>query len=273
MENIEGRVAIITGAGSGIGRGTALALAREGARLVLVGRGAARLHDVAQEITGEALVLPQDIADPDAFERIRDAALARFGRVDIVMNNAAAISTAWPEEMPIEEWQRVVDVNLMAPVRSNAVFLPILLEQGEGHLVYTASVDGLYGFTYDRLPYAASKAALIQMAEGLSLYLRPRGIGVTCLCPGPVVSDISAMRRSFGGPHDIRGPGAFLEPVSAEEAGDMVVAAMRRGSFLVLTHPEQVRALMRERVENPDAFIDRWIADPHILFEAPKPVV
>jgi NAD(P)-dependent dehydrogenase (short-subunit alcohol dehydrogenase family) len=266
MEQLDGRVAIVTGAGSGIGRATALALARAGASLVLVGRGEARLADVARDIGGDSLVLAQDIAEPQAFETIRDATLARFGRIDIVMNNAAAISTALPEDMPIAEWQRVIDINLMAPVRSNAVFLPILLEQGEGHLVYTASVDGLYGFAFDRLPYAASKAALVQMAEGLALYLRPRGIGVTCLCPGPVASDIMALFQSFGPPHEIRGPGAFLAMAPAEVVGEAVVEAIRHDRFLLLTHPEQVGELMIERARDFDAFIDRWIAEPHVLF-------
>jgi NAD(P)-dependent dehydrogenase (short-subunit alcohol dehydrogenase family) len=271
MEQLTGKVAIVTGAGSGIGRGTALALARAGASLVLVGRGEARLDAVAREIGRDSLVLAHDIADPAAFEAIRDATLARFGRIDIVMNNAAAISTASPEEMPIAEWQRVLDINLMAPVRSNAVFLPILLEQGHGHLVYTASVDGLYGFAFDRLPYAASKAALVQMAEGLALYLRPRGIGVTCLCPGPVATDIMALFQSFGEPHEIRGPGAFLAQVPAEAVGETVVDAIRTNRFLLHTHPEQVGALMAERARDMDAFIDRWIAEPHVLFAPSHP--
>jgi len=268
MRELDGRIAIVTGAGSGVGRGAALALARAGAKLVLVGRNPSRLDAVRQEIGGQTLILAQDVAEADAFERIRDATLARFGRVDIVMNNAMAISTAWPEEMPVAEWQRVLEVNLMAPVRSNAVFLPLLLAQGEGHLVYTASVDGLYGFTFDRLPYAASKAALVQMAEGLALYLRPRGIGVTCLCPGPVATGIADQLRAFGRPHDIRGPGAFLEPAEPELVGERLVEAIRQGTFMLLTHPDEVRALMVQRAQDFDAFIDRWIANPHVLFEA-----
>src|SRR3546814_10577705 len=106
----------------------------------------------------------------------------------IIMNNIATVSCGLPEDIPVEEWQRAFDVNLMSIVRSNHVFLPLFIAQGEGHIINTASVDGLFGFGYDRLPYAASKAAVVTLSEGLALYLRPKGIGVTCLCPGPVAT-------------------------------------------------------------------------------------
>src|SRR3546814_11494663 len=85
----------------------------------------------------------------------------------------------------------------MSIVRSNHVFLPLFIAQGEGHIINTASVDGLFGFGYDRLPYAASKAAVVTLSEGLALYLRPKGIGVTCLCPGPVATEIGDAMNFF----------------------------------------------------------------------------
>src|SRR3546814_5305552 len=140
-----------------------------------------RISDWSSDVCSSDLV-----TEPFAFEQLKAQALVRFGAVHIIMNNIAAVSCGLPEDIPVEEWQRAFDVNLMSIVRSNHVFLPLFIAQGEGHIINTASVDGLFGFGYDRLPYAASKAAVVTLSEGLALYLRPKGIGVTCLCPGPV---------------------------------------------------------------------------------------
>src|SRR3546814_16255853 len=93
----------------------------------------------------------------------------------IIMNNIATVSCGLPEDIPVEEWQRAFDVNLMSIVRSNHVFLPLFIAQGEGHIINTASVDGLFGVGYDRLPYAESKAAVVTLVEGLAFYLRKTG--------------------------------------------------------------------------------------------------
>jgi NAD(P)-dependent dehydrogenase (short-subunit alcohol dehydrogenase family) len=106
-------------------------------------------------------------------------------------------------------------------VRSNAVFLPLLIEQGHGHIVNTASFAGLFTYSYDRLPYAAAKAAIVQISEGLRLYLHPRGVGVTVLCPGPVMTNIMAsMPPGFGPDVATRGPGEQFTPLQPEIVGD-----------------------------------------------------
>jgi NAD(P)-dependent dehydrogenase (short-subunit alcohol dehydrogenase family) len=269
LEKLRERVAVITGGGSGIGRAAALSLAREGVRVVVVGRRSAPLESCVQDIAaigGEAFHVSGDVAEPDLFLRIRDATLARFGRVDIVINNAATICTGLPEDIPSEEWQRAWDVNFMAVVHSNHVFLPLLIDQREGHLVNVASVDGIFGFGYDRLPYAASKAALVQLSEGLALYLRPRGIGVTCLCPGPVHTDIASALRSVGRAHDIHGPGVEFEHVPSAEVGTLIVNAIRKNRMLVFTHDGPTHAKMQQRAEDMQAFVDRQIAHRQVLF-------
>ena len=225
-----------------------------------------RLSTKSKHWGGTALPYPGDVQDAQLFDALRDAALSAFGRIDVIVNNPGAVSTGLPEDIPIEEWERSIDINLLSIVRSNRVFVPHFIAQGRGHIVNTASVDGLYGFGYDRLPYAATKAAVVQLSEGLALYLRPKGIGVSCLCPGPVDSDIGNSLRCFGRAHPIHGAGTELVSIPNAGTGDLVVGAIEGNRFLVLTHQPEVHALMKLRAEDMDAFLDRQIANPQIIF-------
>ena len=126
----------------------------------------------------------------DDFVRLRDETVGAFGRVDVVMNNVGVLAAGLPLAIPIEEWVRILDTNLLSYVRSNLVFLPLLIEQGSGHVVNTASTAGLYPYNYDRMPYGASKGAVVALTESMALYLRPQGVGVTLLCPGPTATNV-----------------------------------------------------------------------------------
>jgi NAD(P)-dependent dehydrogenase (short-subunit alcohol dehydrogenase family) len=255
MQELRGRTAIVTGSGSGIGRATALALAGAGANVVVVDLDPDRASAVADEVTAAgagAIAIQCDVSADGGLESVRDGALARFGRIDIVMSNVGVIASGLPEAIPLDEWRRIVEINLLSAVRANLVFVPLFLERGEGHLVYTASINPLYPYSFDRLPYSATKAAVIAMAEGLSLYLRPRGIGVTCLCPGPVRTNITEQVRTFGSQLPLRTPGlALLEP---SDVAEQVLDAIRNDRFLVITHPE-VKAILVRRAQDPDGFV------------------
>src|SRR6201998_673863 len=160
MDTLRDKVAVITGAASGIGRAIACALAGRGAHVVAVDRDHDGVQALAHDLSDHgAAVLPQraDVSDPGVFNGIRDAARQRFGRVDIVVNNVGVLTNGLPEDIPVTEWQRILDINVISVVRSNAAFLPLLLAQGSGHLVNTASFAGLFTYSYDRMPYAASK--------------------------------------------------------------------------------------------------------------------
>jgi NAD(P)-dependent dehydrogenase (short-subunit alcohol dehydrogenase family) len=267
MEMLNKKVAIVTGGASGIGRGAVLAMARAGMNVVVADINAAAAETVAQSARAlgvEALSAVCDVAHIEAFTALRDQVLARFGRVDVVMNNAGVILSGLPEEIPLSEWERVLSVNLMSVVRSIHVFVPLLCQQGSGHIVNTASFAGLYTYSFDRMPYAASKAAIVQMSEGLAIYLEPKGVGVTCLCPGPVKTNIMQGCKVWSQGLDVRGPGAEFRLLEADEVGEQVVDAIRRNVFFLPTHREVVPRLI-DRATDWDAFLGRQIREPQII--------
>jgi NAD(P)-dependent dehydrogenase (short-subunit alcohol dehydrogenase family) len=262
MDTLRDKVAVITGAASGIGRAIARTLADRGAHVVAVDIDDEGVRALTDDLTDRgAAVLPQraDISDPGAFEAIRSAALQRFGRVDIVVNNVGVLTNGLPEDIPVTEWQRILDINLMSVVRSNAAFLPLLLDQRSGHLVNTASFAGLFTYSYDRLPYAASKAAIVQISEGLAIYLRPKNIGVTLLCPGPVLTNIASAVTKFGGGAPLRTPGDQFELLDPAPVGELIADAILRNRFFVPTHVGVVDEL-RRRIDDWDAYIDYQIS-------------
>lgn len=260
MESLTDKVAIITGAASGIGRATAFALANRGARIVVTDINREGAEAVAAEIEaagGQAAGVRCDVVADNAFSDLKTFTLDRFGAVDIVMNNVGGLTRGLPDHLSVSEWQRVLDLNLMSVVRSNAAFLPLLIEQGHGHIVNTASFAGLFSYSYDRLPYAAAKAAVVQLSEGLRLYLHPLGIGVTVLCPGPVATNIVAsLPPPFGPDVPLRGPGAQFGVLTPDVVGEQVADAIVDDLFMLYTHPG-VRDILVERASDWDAFIAR----------------
>jgi NAD(P)-dependent dehydrogenase (short-subunit alcohol dehydrogenase family) len=260
MQTLQDKVAVITGAASGIGLATARELARRGTSVVAVDLNATA--DIAADISNHgnpAVAYSADVSAPDAFEALRDWTIERFGRVDIVMNNVGVLTNGLPEDIPPSEWQRIIDINLMSVVRSNSAFLPVLLEQGEGHIVNTSSFAGLFTYSYDRMPYAATKAAIVQISEALAIYLRPKNIGVTLLCPGPVLTNIANNIPRFGPGAPMRLPGEEFELFDAAALGELVADAILANRFFLTSHPP-VRELLLRRADDWDAFIDYQIS-------------
>jgi NAD(P)-dependent dehydrogenase (short-subunit alcohol dehydrogenase family) len=268
MDNLEEKVVVVTGGGSGIGRASALAFAAAGSRVVVADVDATRSTEVAAEIEagGSAAVgTACDVTSLDDLVALRTLTLDRFGPVDVIMNNVGVVSMGEPLDIPMADWQRLVDVNLLSIVRSNEVFLPDLLEQGRGHVVNTASIAGLYPYTYDLLPYSATKAAVVGLSEALAFYLRPRGIGITCLCPGPVLTNIVEQITAHTDLSKMRVPSLSL--LDATTVGDMVVRAVREDRFLLLTHPDEVHDILVRRAADPEG----WLTGAIEQFEAETP--
>ena len=256
---LDGAVAVLTGAGSGIGRATAQSFARRGSKVVVSDLDADRAELVAAEITddgGTALPTSCDVRSLADLEALRELALGAFGRVDVVMNNVGVIAMGAPESLPLEAWQRVIDINLLGIVRSNLVFLPGLIAQGSGCVVNTASMSGLLAHGYDRSPYVATKHAVVGLTEALALYLNPKGIGVTCLCPSGVATNIIEQITFFGEPSTPRSPEYPI--VEADVVGELVADAVSSGQFLVLTAPGVLDEMI-ERVQDLDAYLDKHL--------------
>jgi NAD(P)-dependent dehydrogenase (short-subunit alcohol dehydrogenase family) len=251
---LDGAVAVVTGAGSGIGRAAAHAFAARGARVVVTDLDGERASRVASEIGPRAVSARCDVTSLADLEAVRELALDHYRQVDLVMNNVGILAVGPVEQIPIAAWERSIDVNLMGIVRSNHVFLPGLIEQGSGHIVNTASTAGLLPYGFDRLPYTTTKHAVVGLSEGLALYLAPLGIGVTCFCPAGVATNIMEQITYYGERRSMRTP-SFPE-VTAETAGELVADAVTDGRFLVLTAAESADEL-RNQAGDVDGYLRR----------------
>jgi NAD(P)-dependent dehydrogenase (short-subunit alcohol dehydrogenase family) len=182
---LNGRVAIVTGGGTGIGAATARLFAAEGADIVVGGRRPGPLEDVAADVDG--LAVAGDVADPAYAAALVTAAVERFGGVDVVVANAGVGFGLAAGDVGDEPWQRTLDVNLSGPLRIVRAALPAMLDRGGGSIVLIASTSGLVAAS-ESAAYVSSKHGLIGLARSLAVDYGPRGVRTNALCPGWVVT-------------------------------------------------------------------------------------
>jgi short-subunit dehydrogenase len=217
--DIEGSVCLVTGATSGIGRATALRLAGLGAKVVSIGRDVLGLDEVGRETSG--LALRADLSDPADIDLAVQEALTAFGRIDVLVNNAAQGWAGPFSEQDVEGADYLIRVNLIAPIRLTRALLPGMVQRRRGAVINVSSVAGHVGVK-DESVYASTKAGLIGFAQSLRYELRGSGIQVTLVSPG-VVETAFFERR--GRPYGRR----FPRPIAPERVADSVVRAIRSG--------------------------------------------
>ncbi|HXR28211.1 MAG TPA: SDR family NAD(P)-dependent oxidoreductase [Solirubrobacteraceae bacterium] len=247
--DLSGKIAVVTGAGSGIGRSSARLIARHGARVHLAdlnGQAAAAVTAEIEAAGGSAVAHTLDVSDPDAVEALAASVFDAEGFVDVLHNNAGIGHGANVEATTIEDWQRVINVNLLGVAYGVQAFVPRMLAQGRpASVVNTASMAGLVP-TAKMAPYCASKFGVVGMSESLNAELSKRGIRVSAICPGiidtPIVAtgimrgDLAALQKQATSFYSRRG-------ASPDEVAEAVLQTIARPRLIVPVPRRQVTAL------------------------------
>ena len=267
MQDLQGRTAVVTGGGSGIGRGIALALAGEGMSVVVADIERAPAAAVAEEIQqrgGKAAAVECDVTREESLAEAAQEAAAAFGAIHVLSNNAGVILTPSPlEEASITDWEWVFSVNFFGIIKSVNAFLPALRAHGEpAHIVNTASMAGIVTIPGLQVGvYGASKYACVSYSETLRAELAPERIGVSVLCPGMIESNLAATSArnrpaDFGGPLPVPSVGGIRKEtappgnrvLTGEECGRVVVGGIREDRLHIITPPESL-PLIEQRFE------------------------
>lgn len=263
MQDFDGRVAVVTGGASGIGLGIARALAGAGMRLVIADLDPEAMAAVEVELaaTGtEVLTQRCDVSKLDEVEAVAQATIDRFGRVNVLCNNAGVGIPTSTDEMKLDDWRWIIDVDLWGPIHGVHVFLPLIEEAGEGHINATSSMAGLVA---SRMmgAYNVAKHGVVALMATLERDLRGRKSPITAsvLCPGPINTNISrnsVTYRPTGKQPAADGAKAgraaaniqaMLEQgMDPDEVGRLVLDAMATGKFWVLTHPRWTEVVQNQ---------------------------
>ena len=265
MEQLEGRAAVITGGGSGIGEALALACSEAGMRVAVSDveeDEAERVAAAVRAAGGEAIAVRADVADPASVEALADRAFGAFGAVHLLCSNAGVMTAAPLMETPLEDWRWTFGVNLFGAVHCVRSFVPRMRAADGAHLLITASIAGVRPIHETPIGvYVASKYAAVGFAESLHQELAPEGVGVSVLCPGGVNTKIFTAERNR--PPELGGPappppaaGARMAEREAAAAAALLMDpaevarraldGVRAGRLFVFSHPE-TRAEFEDR--------------------------
>lgn len=263
MEELAGRVAVITGAGRGVGRALALECAREGMRLALADLDGDRIEQVASEaraLGAEAFAMSVDVSERGQVEALAERTYAQYGEANLLMNHAG-VSVRGPTVDATEvDWEWTLAVNLRGVLNGVRAFVPRMREQdGPAQIVNTASLSGLVARANEHGVYTASKHAVVGMTNVLRDELEPEGIGVSCWCPGGMATNQTNSNEyrpeKFGGYYEFAAPslGKLPNPMQPEDVAPRVLAGARENRRYIITHPH--------RLSDVTDYYDRMWAD------------
>jgi NAD(P)-dependent dehydrogenase (short-subunit alcohol dehydrogenase family) len=273
MKHLHGKVAVVTGAASGIGLALVEAFVAEGMRVVLADIDEPRLRAAQASLSESGADVHPMVCDTSGeadLQALADATLERYGGAHVLCNNAGVVGKGDPWTGPMASWEWVVGINLYGVVHGIRAFLPIMEAQGEGHIVNTASMAGLVALP-GAAPYNVTKSGVVALSEGLFVELAMRGspVKVSALCPGFVKTNLMDGQqwdaRLGGEPPQSANPVTQMiddvlrqgveDGISAAEVAGAVVAAIRAEQFWILTHPE-MRDAPVERMQRAAAQLD-----------------
>ncbi len=236
MTDLKGKTALVTGGGTGIGEGIALALGKLGVRVVVCGRRLAPLEKVVEEIKsggGEGLAVQGDVADEKDVDRIVEAARKAFGTVDILVNNAGIYRNGRIAEHKIKAWDDVMDINLRGPFLFSRAVLPEMQKQGYGHIINISSESGIEYYTASGT-YGVSKHALNALNEFIQKENQEYGIRVDSICPGMVVTEMTE-----------NDPGLIHEKcLYPEDIADLAVFLLTRRQNIKISTPIMIQTML-----------------------------
>lgn len=257
------KTALVFGGAKGIGECVVREWARRGSRVAIADIDGVAAQAIAAGIRadgGEAIGLRADVLSSDSIAAAIAASGAEFGPVEILMNNVGGMLNGHPEDVPLREWQRMMELNYFAAVRAIEQVLPGMLTAGRGHIVCTASFAGLYPYAASRVPYAAAKAAVISLAQNLAVYGEPKGVRVSCLIPGPVMTGVLDTMTSWTPDCPMRGPGSDTTLMLPEDVARVLADGMEAGRILIPSD-DAAFEIVRRWAANPDAFIRAKIGE------------
>lgn len=230
MQTITGKVALITGAGRGIGRATAVAFAQEGIHVGLVGRTLENLQQVAEELKQydvKVAIATANVADLDSITAAVESIRGELGAIDILVNNAGIAKFGNFMDLTPEEWTNIIDVNVKGVYYTTRAVLPEMIERNTGDIINISSTAGQKGAPITSA-YSASKAAVIGLSESLMLEVRKKNIRVTTLTPSTVATDMAVeLNLTDGNPENV---------MQAEDLAELMVAQLKLHSRVVLKH-------------------------------------